>query len=41
MMVFASNLPSDAAHALTDPAQWFITAGDSDLDRPRDHTTYA
>jgi GNAT superfamily N-acetyltransferase len=41
MMVFAQNLPSDSAALLSDPDQWFITAGDSDLDRPRDHTTYA
>jgi hypothetical protein len=41
MMVFAGQLEGEVAKALTDPSQWFITAGDSDLDRPRDHTTYA
>jgi GNAT superfamily N-acetyltransferase len=41
MMAFAGNLPAESARLLTDPTQWFITAGDSDLDRPRDHTTYA
>jgi hypothetical protein len=41
MMIFTGSAPTEAASALTDPNQWFITAGDSDLDRPREHTTYA
>ena len=41
MMINTGNVAADAAASLTDPSQWFITAGDSDLDRPREHTTYA
>jgi GNAT superfamily N-acetyltransferase len=40
-MNFAPALPDDAQRALGDPSQWFLTAGDSDLDRPRDSTVYA
>ena len=41
MMIYTGNVEGEAAHALADPNRWFITAGDSDLDRPREHTTYA
>ncbi len=33
--------PSSGRAALADPSRWFVTAGDSDLDRDREHTAYA
>jgi hypothetical protein len=40
-MIYTGNVQGEAAQALADAHRWFITAGDSDLDRPREHTTYA
>ncbi len=40
-MVNASNAPPPLRARLEDPAQWFLTAADSDLDRPREHTQFA
>lgn len=35
MMVDARKLPTDERDAVSDPARWYLTAGDSDLDRVR------
>jgi hypothetical protein len=41
MMTLPTHLPPDERVALADPDLWFVTSGDSDLDRPRENTVYA
>jgi hypothetical protein len=41
MMSHAQRLPIGERQLLADPDQWFVTSGDSDLDRPREDTFYA
>jgi GNAT superfamily N-acetyltransferase len=41
LMVHGRNLPPDAQALLRDGRNWFITAGDSDADRPREGTVFA
>lgn len=40
LMFRAKELPSSLVTLLCRHDSWFVTAGDSDVDRPRDHTTY-
>jgi hypothetical protein len=40
-MVWAPSVPAKLRARLVDRSQWFLTAGDSDLDRPREHTHFA
>jgi hypothetical protein len=40
LMFRAKELPSSLVTLLCRRDSWFVTAGDSDVDRPRDHTTY-
>jgi GNAT superfamily N-acetyltransferase len=40
-MVWAPSVPARLRARLVDRSQWFLTAGDSDLDRPREHTHFA
>jgi GNAT superfamily N-acetyltransferase len=40
-MVWAPHVPPAIRSQLADRSEWFLTAGDSDLDRPRENTTYA
>jgi hypothetical protein len=41
MMCHSQGLPAGERQLMADSNQWFVTAGDSDLDRPRDSTVYA
>ena len=42
MMTYSAPTVEDETRALLgDPSQWFVTSGDSDLDRRRDGTVYA
>jgi hypothetical protein len=41
MMCHSRGLPTGERQLLADPSQWFVTAGDSDFDRPREDTFYA
>lgn len=41
MMSYSNELPPEERNALADPERWFVTSGDSDLDRPRENTMYA
>jgi hypothetical protein len=41
LMVHAGGVPEDVRATLTRPGNWFITAADSNVDRPRDDIVYA
>lgn len=41
MMTHAKDLPMEERTLFSDPGCWFVTSGDSDLDRPRENTVFA
>lgn len=41
LMVKTNDVPAEAQQALSDPAQWFLTSGDSNIDHPREGTVFA
>jgi hypothetical protein len=41
LMIHARDLSPQAVALLRDPRNWFLTAGDSDADRPREGTIFA